>query len=277
MKESATEPIPVMHLFPKIERKLVRLLRSLSQEQWQTKALPNWTVKDVAAHLLDTNLRRLSIARDGFWGEKFSGSGYQELVDFLNRLNADWVAAFRRVSPQVLVDLLEQSSREVMKYFASLDPSGTAVFPVAWAGESASQNWFDIAREYTERWHHQQQIRDAVGQPGIMTRELYCPVLDTFMRALPVAYKEFPALEGTSILITVTGKAGGSWALTRSNGWQLSKVVPANPAANIILPPEIAWKLFTKALSAEQRAAHIRVKGDSRLAEPIARATAIMG
>lgn len=48
---------------------------------------------------------------------------------------------------------------------------------MSWAGEEQSANWFDTAREFTERWHHQQQIRLAVGQPGIMSREFYYPVL----------------------------------------------------------------------------------------------------
>src|SRR5688572_32295034 len=49
---------------------------------------------------------------------------------------------------------------------------------------------FDTAREFTERWHHQQQIRLATNRPGIMTRELYYPVLDCFMRALPFRSEE---------------------------------------------------------------------------------------
>jgi len=40
-------------------------------------------------------------------------------------------------------------------------------------------------RELTERWHHQQQIRQATGRAGIMTPELYHPALDCFMRRLP--------------------------------------------------------------------------------------------
>ena len=60
------------------------------------------------------------------------------------------------------------------------------MFPVSWAGEEESANWFDTAREFTERWHHQQQIRLAVDKPGIMTREFYFPVLDCFMRGAAV-------------------------------------------------------------------------------------------
>ncbi|MEJ7682555.1 MAG: hypothetical protein WKG06_32810 [Segetibacter sp.] len=28
-----------------------------------------------------------------------------------------------------------------------------------WAGEKKSKNWFHIAREYTEKWHHQMSSR----------------------------------------------------------------------------------------------------------------------
>ena len=36
-------------------------------------------------------------------------------------------------------------------------------FGVAWAGEERSPAWFDVARELTERWHHQAHIRLATG------------------------------------------------------------------------------------------------------------------
>jgi len=36
---------------------------------------------------------------------------------------------------------------------------------VDWAEEMESKNWMAIAREYTEKWLHQQQIRDAIQQP----------------------------------------------------------------------------------------------------------------
>ena len=56
--------------------------------------------------------------------------------------------------------------------------------------ERRGPNWFHLAREFTERWHHQQQIRLATERDGIMTRELYHPVLECFMRALPFAFRD---------------------------------------------------------------------------------------
>jgi hypothetical protein len=72
---------------------------------------------------------------------------------------------------------LEQSGKAYCDYLKSLDPFDKAVFSVAWAGEDESKNWFHIAREYTEKWHHQQQIRLAVGEEQTLLKENgTCPI-----------------------------------------------------------------------------------------------------
>jgi uncharacterized damage-inducible protein DinB len=59
--------IETVHLFPLLDAKLIELLRSLSPDDWNKPTVARlWTVKDVAAHLLDGNLRMLSRARDGY-------------------------------------------------------------------------------------------------------------------------------------------------------------------------------------------------------------------
>ena len=43
------------HLFPPLHAKLIELLRSLDDDEWQLQTVaPAWRVRDVAAHLLDT-------------------------------------------------------------------------------------------------------------------------------------------------------------------------------------------------------------------------------
>ena len=46
-------------------------------------------VKDLASHLLDGNLRTLSMLRDDYAGEAPSDVSYAGIVANLNRLNAD--------------------------------------------------------------------------------------------------------------------------------------------------------------------------------------------
>ena len=272
-------PILVVDLFPKLDSKLIELLRSLAGADWERQTIaPLWRVKDVAAHLLDGNLRRLSIVRDRFFGEKpTDADSYQGLVAFLNSLNADWVKAFRRVSPPVLVDLLEHTGREVNEMYRGLDPYAQAVLPVAWAGEQQSLNWFELAREYTERWHHQQQIRLAVDKPGIMERELYFPVLDTFMRALPFRYSNVATDEGALIKFNITGHAGGVWFLAREDGqWELMSEPRGRVASEVEFSQDIAWRIFTKGIVKEAAQAQIKVRGKRDLGLHVLNVIAVM-
>ena len=125
----------------------------------------------------------------------------------VNRLNKEGVIVYRRLSPRVLTQLMEVACAETAEFYESLDPFATAGIGVSWAGEMTSLVWFDNARELTERWHHQQQIRLATGRSGIMTRPLYYPVLDTFLRGLPQRFLMW-MLVGTALLVEVGAIVG---------------------------------------------------------------------
>jgi uncharacterized protein (TIGR03083 family) len=276
---NSLEPILVMHLFAPLEEKLITLLQSLSPAEWEAPTVCRlWTVKDIAAHLLDTNLRRISMLRDRYFGESPGAiNSYEELVQFLNQLNADWVEAARRLSPALTIELMQLSSREVCELNAQLDPFSNALFPVSWAGEEQSIMWFDLAREYTERWHHQQQIRHAVNKPGIMSREFYYPVLDTFIRALPHTFRTVDAADGTTLKLQITGEAGGSWYLRRSeDAWEISKQASQAPTAQAIIDEQIAWRLFTKGIDRKAAAQQIKFHGDKALASHVLDVVAVM-
>jgi len=237
----APQPILATELFPALNSKLIELLTSLAPEEWARPTVcAGWTVKDVASHLLDTTLRRLSSQRDGYRPPaNVDLSAPQALVAYINRLNGDWVQATRNLSPKILLQLLEQTGEDLVCLFRSLDPQGPAMIGVSWAGEETSLNWFDIAREYTEKWHHQQQIRDATHRPAITSREFLYPVLDTFLRALPYAYGSVEAPEGTAWEVAIEGDAGGSWFLRkRAQRWELWLDLPnASARASVPIAP----------------------------------------
>ncbi|WP_426059737.1 maleylpyruvate isomerase N-terminal domain-containing protein [Hymenobacter sp. B1770] len=272
-------PIEVLPLFPVLDQRLTELLRSLSPADWQRPTLARqWTVKDVAAHLLDGNLRTLSMLRDGYFGEAPDDpNSYQGILTFLNRLNADWVRAARRLSPVVLIELLAQSGAEYIEYLNSLDPFAPATFAVAWAGETESRNWFHIAREYTEKWHHQQQIHAAVGGPGLLTPELFGPFAETILRGLPHAYRHMPAPEGTVVHVHITTSLGGTWQLRKGQaGWDLQAPDAAAPAAMVSLSPDVAWQLFTKGMSPAEARPHVQLAGSLLLGEAALGLLAVM-
>jgi len=262
------KPILTVDLFPILEGKLIELLRCLRHDDWSRPTLAKqWTVKDIAAHLLDGNLKRLSIQRDGFFGLAAPPrEGYEAFIAFINRNNANWVQAAGRLSPRVVIDLIEITSKQVYDLFRGLDPNAPALWGVSWAGEDTSANWFDIAREYTERWHHQQQIRIAVERLGISSRELYFPVLDTFMRGMPHAFRSVEAREGTIVEIQITGEAGGSWFVERYDShWRLEQHA-TSADATLRMDQELAWRVFTKAVDAQSAAGQVAINGDRSLA-----------
>lgn len=135
---------------------------------------------------------------------------------------------------------------------------------------SESRHTFDVARDYTEKWHHTQQIFEATGKPStIMSRRLYHPCLDTFMRALPCTFREVDAPQGSVVAVRVTGEAGGDWYVQRhSRGWEQLPEFPGEPAATVIIPQESAWKLVTKRRDRERVLAEfpeIQIDGDMPL------------
>jgi hypothetical protein len=173
---------------------------------------------------------------------------------------------------------MEVASAQSAAFHQSLDPMASAEFGVSWAGEDTSLNWFDTAREFTERWHHQQQIRHATDRPGIMTRELYHPVLDCFMRALPFKYRDKPAVPGTQVRITVSGECGGSWYLYRDGDrWTQVETPEGRQVSETTIPQEIAWRIFTKGIDRESAARQVTISGDRDLGAHVLSMVAIIG
>jgi uncharacterized protein (TIGR03083 family) len=273
------DPILSAPLLRRVDAKLIELLRDLTPGEWDSQTIaPDWRVRDVAAHLLDTVLRKLSLVRDHCFVENPVIQSPQDVVDLVNRLNREGVTVYRRLSPAVLVKLMEMACLESADFHESLDPFATAVFNVSWAGESTSLNWFDTARELTERWHHQQQIRFATNRPGIMTPELYHPVLDCFVRGLPYALRSVDAPPGTTIRLEIPGDCGGTWLLSkRDSGWGFASSSEAAPAARVVIPQELAWRVFTKGIDRKEALAHSSIEGDRLLGERVFHLTAIVG
>ncbi len=280
--DGATEPLqPIFtaNLFPKLEAKLIELLRSLTPEEWEKQTLaPKWKVKDVAAHLLDTQVRKLAAARHGYKPEDSKKLSPEKLVALIDHLNAEGVRAYSQLSPDELISRMVAASRESAEYHQSLDPFAPAMFSVSWAGEEKSANWFDIAREFTERWHHQQQIRIAVDKPGIMTREFYYPVLDCFLRALPYAYRTVPGKPGTLAQFNIAGECGGSWYLFRDGEmWRLVSSAYGEKVSETTIPQEIAWRIFTKGIARDAALAQLHVTGDTEIGLHILGMVSIVG
>jgi uncharacterized protein (TIGR03083 family) len=270
------EPILVTDLVPHVLDSLLEVLSGLSADDWNKQtACALWSVKDVALHLLGGDIGILSRKQDAFSDKSIIS--WEELVALINSLNELWVKATRRMSSPLLCDLLKHTGEQVCDYFKSLDPFAIGG-PVDWAAPDPAPVWLDLAREYTERWLHQQHIRDAVGKPGLKEPRFFAPVLDAFVRALPRTYRNVAAQEGTRMALTITGDAGGSWHLLRENGaWNLYCEATKPADAAIVLDQEVAWRLFTKGITRTEALSKATLLGDQSLAAKAIVTVSIIG
>ncbi|MFO0838248.1 MAG: maleylpyruvate isomerase family mycothiol-dependent enzyme [Phycisphaerae bacterium] len=259
-------------LFTDLDNRLLDLLAELEPNDWHRPTVcAKWTVKDIASHILDTSCRRLSMGRDHHSARPPAEAltSHDAILRYIHRLNAEWTAATERLSPRVLLEFLRIALPQSAKFLASLNPMETGL-GVLWAGEQTSRNWMDVSREYTERWHHQQQIALAVGRSsGITARRLYYPALETFLRALPFTLRDVHRPRGTTMRVSIIGDSGGDWcAHQRGEGWVLSEECPAAASATANVPQDDAWLMFTKRWDRPTKMSRfpgVRVEGDQEL------------
>jgi hypothetical protein len=272
-------PLDTAPLFRPLHDELVRLLRSLDTADWHRPTLARaWRVRDVAAHLLDDDLRKLAACRDGHrlpGGARIDGE--RDLVQFINLLNAGGVSYAARLSPRLLVDLIAVTGRWVAEFVETLPPHEPAVFAVSWAGEASSENWMDTAREYTERWHHQMQIRDAVSARRLLQPRWMQPLLEASVRALPHAYRHLAAPNGAVVTLEVEGETSGSWSVVRGGQrWEVRRGRPERPNATVAVDTDDSWRLLYNGLSPADVKKRVHVRGDESLAAPLLTARSVI-
>jgi hypothetical protein len=162
-----------------------------------------------------------------------------ELVD---RTNQEWVVACRRLSPHLLIEMLEWAGSVADQLWLSR-PLDEPSLGVSWAGVDPAPLWLDAAREVTEYWVHERQLREAVGNhmeglPDMAT------VLDVFTRGLPYTLGRFNVGEHVN-RIRVESE-GRSWRFRRhGDRWSYSN--EANPdEAVVAFDAELLWRRWTR-------------------------------
>lgn len=262
--------IDTLNLFPELSSNLIQLLNEISMTDWcKPSPIIGRTIKDLVSHLIDGSLRRLSIQRDNYSSNsvKVDIKTYADLVEYIQNLNRNWMNTTERLSPKILIDLLNYSENQLYSFFKTLEPEGKAIFAVQWAGEEESKNWFDIAREYTEKWHHQMQIRMALNKPLLMDKKYTEPLYDTFMLGLPHLYRElrnYPL--GETIKVTITGDLNKSWFLMKqTDKWILVDNIETKANTKIDFSEDHAWVIFTNTdREKEKYKSKLNIEGDTK-------------
>jgi len=261
--------VDVRQVMEQERAELVRLLGSLTDEEASEPTVcEGWTVRDLAVHLLGDDLSFLSRNRDAQGGQGDSPPEWDTKVELLDAMNKRWVEAARFLSTPLLAELLETSGRMVAQFFESVDPSAPGE-AVSWAGADPAPWWLVGAREFTERWVHHQQIRDALNKPGLNGPSFVAPILATAMHGVPRAYEGVDAPEETTVAIDVTGRAGFSWAVRRDEGgWKLYEGLTREAVARVSIDQDTAWRFLMGMSTANAARRKATVEGDNKLAKP---------
>ncbi|MFD6097025.1 maleylpyruvate isomerase family mycothiol-dependent enzyme [Nocardiopsis flavescens] len=254
---------------------LLSLLHSLEPGDWEATAVPGWSVRDLAAHLLGDDYGRLAGRRDGHRPGPGPEPG-ATVAQTVHRENARWVDGTRRISPAALTGTLELTGRWVADLWRDTDLHAPSL-GVPWAGVDPAPAWFDCARELTEYWTHRQQIRLAAGLPADLSPEAAGPVLDTFLRALPYTLRDTAAVPGTRARVVVDGPAGGVWTVVRAGGgWAHDRAAAAEAAATVRMDADTAWLLCTRGIGPGEAAGRSVLTGDRALAAACRRIVSIL-
>ncbi|MEZ4669831.1 MAG: maleylpyruvate isomerase family mycothiol-dependent enzyme [Anaerolineae bacterium] len=275
--KTSLEPVIAEPLFAPVRAELIKVLSRLSDEQWeQPTVCTGWTVRDVALHLLGDDVGFLSGLRDRD-GQRAELNSLTEIIEFIDAQNDRWVKATRRMSRRLLISLLLFTGQQCREFIASLDPYEMSG-PIGWAGDQPDPQWLHIAREYTEHWMHHQHICEAAGIVSLKDAQFLNPVLNTFVHALPYAYRNTTAPDDSLVKLVITGEGGGEWHLVREEDyWKLYATTDLKPITTVTLDVDSAWRMFTKGIAADTLRQQATIVGNKVLGEVALNAVAIMG
>jgi hypothetical protein len=229
-------------------------------------------VKGIALHLLADDLSILSRQRDaeppGVSIEP--GASFDELFVALDRFNEQWVSAASFLSPLVVTELLRLSGEWTELFYGTVD-GDRAGEVVAWIGPDPQPYWMLAAREYWERWIHQQQIRRAVDRPGLHDAGFVLPAVAVAMRGFPQGLAAFPAPAGTTVTLALTdadvdADADAAWTVgCDGERWTLYDGTPDAPTVTLPVDLETAAAVFSRALSNAELTNGLQPEGDPDL------------
>ena len=260
-------------------RRLLDVLRSLEASDWSRPTrCPGWSVHGLSLHLLGDDLSFLSRQRDEHHGTPAPASLDEAgFIEWLDALQVEWVQAARRLSPRLVIEMLEWLDAPIAEAIDAQDPSAIDS-DVSWASRSLVPKWLDQSRELSERWIHRQQILEALGRPADLNEDLVRPVLDGLRWAYPFQLGGVPRPAGTEVTIAITGpELVDRWTLV-SDGtqWQFGTATDAGAVAAIDATTDQAWRMLTNNLDPAEHG-DPTTSGDEEITNVLLRTRAIIG
>jgi len=78
--------------------------------------------------------------------------------------------------------------------------------------------------------------------------------------------------------VEIIGECGGEWVLTRTDrAWLMVQEWQGEFAARVVIPQELAWRIFTKGIDRHGTQGRVAIYGNRDLGERVLQLAAIVG
>ena len=248
------------------------LADGLDEAAWATPTdLPGWTAKDCLSHLVGTELMLM--------GEPAPDVAVDHLEHLANPFAAVievWVEARRpRTGAEVAAEWREVHPRRLAELRALPDEAWDAVGPSP-VGDVPFRDFMEV--RVFDSWMHEQDIRRAVDRPGPLTGRCAEVAVGRVRAGLGfIVGKRAAAPDGSTVVVEVTGPAGGTYAVAVDGRAREVDEVPTDPTVRLTLDVEAFCALGGGRWRGEvvRRQGRVAVAGDEALADRILAGMAI--
>lgn len=242
---------------------LAELLSPLSEDEWLTPSpCPGWTVKDLAAHVIGTELTLEGQPSPELTEEV---RAQEHVRNDIGAINEAWVDSFRtKPGTEVLAALREVAGRRAQALAAMSQEEFDAD---SWtpAGPGSYGRFMQI-RVY-DCWIHEQDMRMALGRPGHLSGPQAEQSLDEVARALGfIVGKKAGAPQGSAVEIELTGPTTRRLFVSVDGRAAVVDSLPGEPTAKVTMPFDLFIPIASGRVPADPAAAGVVLSGDADLA-----------
>lgn len=183
---------------------LIKVLKQLEPAQWNLSTpCPGWSIADIAAHLIDLDAMAMGAPRidhEPDW------DSLPHVTTRSHQFTERGVDYRRGTPPTELLDQLVVTTQALSDYVLSDSLSANKVgITVPWAKDELSTEVFLGMRAF-DVWVHEQDIRNAIGQPGNLGSNAARSSAQRMFSSIPLIWgKKVGAPIGSSLTLKITG------------------------------------------------------------------------
>lgn len=257
---------PVIDALERVWASLERLLVPLDAPGWQTPTpCPGWNVQAVVAHIIGTEAMLAGTAAPE---PDLDLSARPHVRNDIGKFNESWVA-----------ELASQEGADVLGRFQAMIPGRLATLRAmdadAWDAEGFTPAGKDTHGRFMrirvfDCWMHEQDIRDALGEPGHDSGPAVELVLDEITTALGyIVGRKAGAPAGTSITIELTGPNQRTLHVAVAERAEVVAPLSGPPTAVLGMPVLTFTRLAGGRVQPTAVIDEVRLTGDKTLARSV--------